>query len=192
MILTTPTSEELAKRVAKRANLKLGKITLANFPNQDLRVTIDEPRRRKRAVIISSMHHNVLEVLWLTNATRATSNAFRVLSGVFLTLGVAKVARDTVKAAIDFEDAFAGVRKTVDATEAEFEQLNKQLITLSKKDNLASMRLLMRRISKDAAYKLHHEIGPRYKDRNGGYTRIVKTAKSRKRDGSSQVIIEFV
>jgi len=67
-----------------------------------------------------------------------------------------------------------------------------KLVTLSKKGNLSALRLLMRRIPKDSAYKLYHEIGPRYKDRDGGYLRIIKTGQTRKRDGSSQVIIEFV
>ena len=67
-----------------------------------------------------------------------------------------------------------------------------KLITVAKKENLASLRLLMRRIPKDSAYKLYHEIAPRYKDRNGGYVRIIKTSQVRKRDGSDKVIIEFV
>lgn len=77
----------------------------------------------------------------LTKATNATSQAFRALGGVLITLGVAKVAKDTVRAAIDFEDAFAGVRKTVDATEKEFQQLNQGLITLSKNIPVAATEL---------------------------------------------------
>lgn len=67
-----------------------------------------------------------------------------------------------------------------------------KLVTVAKKDNLTALRLLMKRVPKDAAYKLYHDIAPKYKDRNGGYTRIVKTSQVRKRDGAEQVIIEFV
>lgn len=81
---------------------------------------------------------------------------------------------------------------TTSARAKEIRPRVEKLITIAKKDNLSAMRLLMRRISKDSAYKLYHDIAPKYKDRDGGYVRIIKTAKTRKRDGSEQVIIEFV
>ncbi|MEK7506357.1 MAG: L17 family ribosomal protein, partial [Patescibacteria group bacterium] len=36
------------------------------------------------------------------------------------------------------------------------------------------------------------EIAPRYKERKGGYTRVVKTVTPRKHDGSKMAVIEFV
>jgi large subunit ribosomal protein L17 len=83
----------------------------------------------------------------------------------------------------------------IQTTEARAKEIRPQiekLVTLAKRGNLVSLRLLMRRIPKDAAYKLYHDIAPRYKDRNGGYLRIIKTASARKRDGVEKVIIEFV
>jgi len=49
-----------------------------------------------------------------------------------VTLPMAAMAGGTLKAAIDFESSFAGVRKTVDATEAEFEALSKAFRQMSK------------------------------------------------------------
>ena len=43
----------------------------------------------------------------------------------------------------------------------------------------------------DLVAKLFDEIGPKYKDRNGGYTRIVKIAQ-RKGDGALEVLLELV
>ncbi len=46
-------------------------------------------------------------------------------------------------------------------------------------------------ISKSALQKLFSDIAPRYKDRQGGYTRILKTAP-RRGDGAPMVILELV
>jgi large subunit ribosomal protein L17 len=46
--------------------------------------------------------------------------------------------------------------------------------------------------SKQVAFKLFHEIGPRYKDRTGGYTRIYKLAKVRQGDASAMAVIALV
>lgn len=81
---------------------------------------------------------------------------------------------------------------TTEARAKEIRPRVEKLITIAKRGDLAALRLLMKRIPKDSAYKLYHEIAPRYKDRDGGYLRIVKTAKMRKRDGTMKVLIEFV
>ncbi|MDO8515691.1 MAG: 50S ribosomal protein L17 [bacterium] len=66
-------------------------------------------------------------------------------------------------------------------------------VTLAKKGDLASRRLLISRFaSSQVAGKLMNDIAPKYKERRGGYLRITKLAKSRKRDGSRLVTIEFV
>jgi large subunit ribosomal protein L17 len=67
-----------------------------------------------------------------------------------------------------------------------------KLITIAKKNNLASFKILLSKLPKAAAQKLFYEIAPRYQDRKGGYLRIVKTSKPRKRDGAKMAIIEFV
>lgn len=82
--------------------------------------------------------------------------------------------------------------KTTPARAKEIKPKVEKLITLAKKQDLASLRLLIARLPKAAAMKLYYEVAPKYKDRNGGYTRIIKLAKSRKRDAAPQVRIEFV
>jgi large subunit ribosomal protein L17 len=46
--------------------------------------------------------------------------------------------------------------------------------------------------SKEVAYRLFHEIGPRYKDRSGGYTRIYKLAKVRQGDAAPMAVIALL
>lgn len=67
-----------------------------------------------------------------------------------------------------------------------------RLVGYGKKQNLAGLRLLCQKLHKDSAYKLYHEIAPRYAGRSGGYTRIVKMAKRRQNDGARMAYIEFV
>lgn len=87
------------------------------------------------------------------------------------------------------------MEKRIETTEARAKEIKPKvdkLVTIAKKNDLAALRLLLTRIPKDSAYKLYHEIAPQYKERKGGYTRVVKTAKARKRDATKLAIIEFV
>lgn len=67
------------------------------------------------------------------------------------------------------------------------------LITIGKKQSLAARRLLRRRLHNAAVVeKIMADLAPRYLKRHGGYTRIVKLARARKRDGAPVARIEFV
>lgn len=67
-----------------------------------------------------------------------------------------------------------------------------KLITLGKKGGLANRRLAVSRLrDEDVARKLFEVIAPRYKDRNGGYTRVLK-AGFRYGDAAPMAIIELV
>ena len=67
-----------------------------------------------------------------------------------------------------------------------------KLVTLAKKGGLSNRRLAHARIMDDAQLvKLFDVIGPRYADRNGGYTRVIK-AGIRASDAAPIAIIEFV
>jgi large subunit ribosomal protein L17 len=67
-----------------------------------------------------------------------------------------------------------------------------RLITFGKKGGLHAVRLAARIIkNEDVLKKLFDDIAPFYKDRNGGYTRIVKLA-FRKGDNADTAIIELV
>ena len=84
---------------------------------------------------------------------------------------------------------------TTDAKAKELRRYAERLVTYAKKDNLHGRRLILKNIkgsdSKSIANILIHEIAPIYKDRNGGYTRIIKLA-NRKNDNSLVSLIEFV
>ena len=67
------------------------------------------------------------------------------------------------------------------------------LVTKAKTQKISALRILIARLgSKSSAYKLYHEIAPRYRQRRGGYTRIEKSALRRKNDGAKMAYIEFV
>lgn len=67
-----------------------------------------------------------------------------------------------------------------------------KLVTLAKKQNLASLRILLSRLPKEAAFKLFYEMAKKYEGKRGGYLRIIRGLKARKRDGARMAIIEFV
>ena len=74
----------------------------------------------------------------------------------------------------------------------EVQSLAEKMITLGKKNTLASRRQALSFITKeDVVKKLFDEIAPKYKDVNGGYCRIIKTG-TRRGDASEMCIIELV
>ena len=67
-----------------------------------------------------------------------------------------------------------------------------KLVTLAKKGGLSNRRLAHGRLMDDTQLvKLFDTIAPRYADRNGGYTRVIK-AGIRGSDAAAMAIIEFV
>jgi large subunit ribosomal protein L17 len=66
-----------------------------------------------------------------------------------------------------------------------------KIISRSRNNTLTNQRILLRDFSPKVVDKLIKEIGPRYKERPGGYSRIIKTS-SRKNDTASMVIIELI
>jgi large subunit ribosomal protein L17 len=70
--------------------------------------------------------------------------------------------------------------------------LAERLVTIAKRDDLASRRRVRRVVrEKDTFVSLFEEIAPRYANRQGGYTRIMKTGP-RKGDNAPMAIIELV
>jgi large subunit ribosomal protein L17 len=67
-----------------------------------------------------------------------------------------------------------------------------KIITLAKRGDLHSRRRAMRTVSDpELAQKLFDEIGPRYAERPGGYTRMIKLGP-RQGDAAPMVILELV
>ena len=83
------------------------------------------------------------------------------------------------------------IRTTVPKAK-ELRRVAEPLITLAKDDTVANRRLAFRRTgSKAAVGKLFEELGPRYVDRPGGYTRIVR-AGHRAGDSAPVAVMELV
>ncbi|HVM77360.1 MAG TPA: 50S ribosomal protein L17 [Candidatus Paceibacterota bacterium] len=87
----------------------------------------------------------------------------------------------------------AGAIETTEARAKEIRPAVERLVTFAKKQTLAARRVIVSRVgNQKIADKLYGEYGPRYAGRAGGYLRIVKLGKSRKRDGAQMARIEFV
>jgi large subunit ribosomal protein L17 len=84
--------------------------------------------------------------------------------------------------------------ETTDAKAKEVRSLAERLVTLAKRgpDDLAARRQALKVVrDRKIVSKLFAELGPRYADRPGGYTRIVKV-ENRRGDGAPLSIIRFV
>lgn len=85
-----------------------------------------------------------------------------------------------------------GQIKTTLTRAKEVAPVAEKMITLAKKNDLAAYRQALGFITKeDVANKLFKEIGPKYADRNGGYTRIVRIGP-RRGDAAEMAIIQLV
>ena len=86
---------------------------------------------------------------------------------------------------------YGRIETTIDRAK-EVRPLAEKMITLGKKNTLASRRQALAFITKeDVATKLFKEIAPKYADRTGGYTRITKIGP-RRGDAAEMAIIELV
>ncbi len=74
----------------------------------------------------------------------------------------------------------------------ELRRVAEPLITLAKEDTVARRRLAFARLrDKEAVRKLFEELGPRYRERPGGYTRILKMG-FRPSDAAPMALVELV
>ena len=81
--------------------------------------------------------------------------------------------------------------RTTDAKAKELRRVADRMVTLGKQNDLAARRHVFALVQSHAAVqKLFNEIAPRFKDRNGGYTRVVKFG-FRRGDAAPLSIIEF-
>ena len=85
-----------------------------------------------------------------------------------------------------------GKIKTTETKAKRLRPLAEQLITKAKRGDLHNRRRVLNVVrDKDVVFQLFDEIAPRYANRDGGYTRIVKTGP-RKGDSAPMAIIEMV
>lgn len=75
----------------------------------------------------------------------------------------------------------------------EARSLAEKLITFAKRGDLHARRMAARKVNDPAVLqKLFEEIGPRYAERPGGYTRILRLSGNRKGDNAEMAILELV
>jgi len=82
--------------------------------------------------------------------------------------------------------------ETTEAKAKEVQSIAEKLITLAKRGNLHARRQAMAYlVDESVVKKLFDTVAPRYQERQGGYTRIVKIGP-RRGDGAPMVLIELV
>ena len=85
--------------------------------------------------------------------------------------------------------------EAITTTEAKAKLLRpyaEKLITFAKRGDVQARREVLKDVTdRDVVHKLFSEIGPRYAERNGGYTRILKIGQ-RQGDGAPMARIELV
>ncbi|MFH1187853.1 MAG: 50S ribosomal protein L17 [bacterium] len=85
-----------------------------------------------------------------------------------------------------------GKIKTTFAKAKVIRPLTERIITKGKNNNLSALRYILKYVFReDIAKKVVNEISPKYKERAGGYTRIIKIG-ARKGDGAQIAMIELV
>lgn len=84
-----------------------------------------------------------------------------------------------------------GKIKTTEARAKEMRGLTEKLISRAKKNDLAGVRFVSKYLAEQPTKKLLKEVAPKYAERKGGYTRIIKLG-TRNSDGAPMVIIELV
>ena len=86
-----------------------------------------------------------------------------------------------------------GKIKTTEPKAKELRPFIEKLITRAKKGDLATRKLIISKLSNRSSEvkKLFEILTPKYADKKGGYTRVLKLG-ARKSDGAKMAIIEFV
>jgi large subunit ribosomal protein L17 len=96
--------------------------------------------------------------------------------------------RNLTRALVEHERIITTVEKA-----KELRRFAEKLITLAKKGTLHARRLALSRLpDRETVAKLFDEIGPRFQDRPGGYTRIIKRHERRLGDGGRTAFIELL
>ena len=120
-----------------------------------------------------------------------------------MSLGYRKLGRDSAQRKALLRDLVTdliinGRIETTLYKAKELQKLADKMVTLGKKDTLSSRiqaaKLVRFEKTEEGQYaiqKLFSEIAPKYADRNGGYTRFLKTGP-RRGDAALMAIIEFV
>jgi large subunit ribosomal protein L17 len=128
-----------------------------------------------------------------------------VKKGGKISMAYAKLGRDSAARKALLRDLATDliINERIETTEAKAKELRsvvEKMITLGKRGDLHARRqaaaFIRREVAdeetgQDAIQKLFSDIAPRYEDRQGGYTRVLKVGP-RRGDGAPMAIIELV
>ena len=108
-------------------------------------------------------------------------------------LGVDNKHRRSMLANLTKEVIVNGKIETTETRAKEVRKFVDKMITYGKKGDLVSRRKALAFLQNDeaAVKKVFNELAPKYSKRNGGYTRIIKTAE-RRGDNSLMAVLELV
>jgi len=82
--------------------------------------------------------------------------------------------------------------RTTEAKAKALRPVAERMITFAKRGDVAARREVLKTVpDRDVVHKLFAEIGPRYAERNGGYTRVLKLGQ-RQGDGAPMALIEVM
>ena len=86
-----------------------------------------------------------------------------------------------------------GKIRTTDTKARAIKPFIEKLVTIARNDTLANRRLAFTKLNnKDAVNYLFETVAPKFKQRPGGYTRLLKIAEGRLGDGAKEAYIAFV
>lgn len=111
--------------------------------------------------------------------------------------GTRKLGRDTahrtamLRGLVTFLFENGKIETTVTRAK-EVQSMAEKMLTIAKEDNLHNRRMVLSYITKEAVTnKLFTEIAPKYADRKGGYTRVVRIGP-RRGDAAEMAILELI
>ncbi len=108
-------------------------------------------------------------------------------------LGVSPSHRKSMVRNLAVEVIDHGMIKTTKTRAKAIQPVVEKLITLAKVDSVANRRLAFKKLNnKDAVQKLFSDVAPKFKERNGGYTRIMRMSDNRLGDNSQMAYIALV
>jgi large subunit ribosomal protein L17 len=108
-------------------------------------------------------------------------------------LGVKPQHRKALVQGLAMELIIHGKIRTTETKAKAIKPFVEKLVTLAKNDTIANRRLAFTKLNnKEAVAALFANVAPKFKQRPGGYTRILKLSEGRVGDGAKEAFIAFV
>jgi large subunit ribosomal protein L17 len=108
-------------------------------------------------------------------------------------LGVKPQHRKALVQGLAIELITHGKIRTTETKAKAIKPFVEKLVTLAKNDTIANRRLAFTKLNnKEAVAALFANVAPKFKQRPGGYTRILKLSEGRLGDGAKEAFIAFV